>query len=181
MYSDDEIVRAVLKGRVEEFTILVERYQSAAFGLAYRILGRREDAEDAVQDTFVRTYRGLGSYTGQAGFWPWVRRITMNCCISRLRRELPSDRVEAVLDSDDTCADPVEADVLRKCKSEAVRAIIADLPALYRTAVVLRYQENLCFDEIGELLHERAGTIRVRLHRAHKILAARLAEIRDEL
>ena len=176
--SDNNVIRRVRGGQVQEFRVLVERHQKAVFLLAFRILGRREDAEDAAQDAFVRAYQSLHTYSDSGKFWPWIRRITVNCCIKKLPREFPSDELERTADAEQ-CS--VEADVLRKCELQELRKAIAGLPAAYRTATVLRYQEDLSIRETAELLDEPAGTIRVRLHRALKMLSERMVVTGDGL
>ena len=178
MLSDNEVVRRVREGQVREFRILVDRYQQGVFRLAYRILGRREDAEDAAQDTFVRAFRSIHTYSDTGAFWPWVRRIAVNCSIKKLPQEFPSDAVERILDIEQP---PIEAEVFRECELQELRKAIAGLPESYRTAAVLRYQEDLSIAEIAELLDQPAGTIRVRLHRALKMLSERMVVIGDEL
>ena len=74
----------------EKFRILVERYQSRVYGLAYRMSRRHEDAQDAVQDTFVHAYSGLHTFSENLPFWPWLRRIAVNCCIRKIGREIPT-------------------------------------------------------------------------------------------
>ncbi len=91
--SDNEVVRRVREGQVREFRILVDRYQQGVFRLAYRILGRREDAEDAAQDTFIRAFRSIHTYSDTGAFWPWVRRLGHS--IPRIRHwELFTVRVD---------------------------------------------------------------------------------------
>jgi RNA polymerase sigma-70 factor (ECF subfamily) len=166
---------------VQEFRTLIERYEAAVFTLAYRMLGRREEAEDATQDTFIKVFRGLSSYSDKAPFWPWLRRIVVNACIDRQSREFPSDDVETAVDLEQPFVDSVVAEVLRKCEIEKIDGTIAGLPDMYRTVVVLRYREDLSFDEIAEALSQNPGTVRVRLHRAMKMLSERLAVVNDEL
>lgn len=179
--TDDQIIKRVLKGHSEDFCELIRRYQDAVFCLAFRILSRREEAEDAVQETFLRVYQNLSSYKEQGKFWPWVRRIAVNRCISKIPREFPSDEVEMMLDSKGPYVNTVEEEVIHQMEMEDVYKVIDGLPVEYRTAVVLRYMEGLQCSEMAELLGEQASTVRVRLHRAHKMIAERLAVINDGL
>jgi RNA polymerase sigma-70 factor, ECF subfamily len=176
--SDSELITRVQDGRTQDYQALVERYQSSVYALAYRMLGRREEAEDATQDTFIRAYRSLDSHVAGAEFWPWLRRIAINCCLRKLPREFPVEEVEDA--TQDPFVDSVEALVFRKCQTELVRKVISGLPENYRIPLILRYQEDLSFAEIAQMLDESAGTIRVRLHRALKMLADRLV-IDDEM
>lgn len=159
---------------MQEFRCLVDRYQGAVHALSYRILRRREDAEDAAQDTFICVYKSLHTYRESGAFWSWLRRITVNCCLKRIPREVPSDEVETMIDINQPCVDSVAAEYFRRCDLETIQEAIADLPVNYRTVVVLRYQEDLALTEIAQLLNERDVTVRVRLHRAIKMLTDRL-------
>ena len=181
MQPDIKIVNRVLSGQTEEFRILVERYQSRVYHLAYRILGRHEDAQDAVQDAFVRAYSGLHTYSTDRAFWPWVRRIAVNCCMRRLPREIPSDEVVQMLDDEQPSVDSVELEICRRCQVTEIGEIIRGLPEAYRIAIVLRYQEDLPTAEIADLLGESPVAIRVRLHRALKMLTEKMAVSENEM
>lgn len=181
MLSDNEIIRRVRKGRTEDFAHLVRRYEIPAYSTAYRILGRREDAEDAAQESFLRAYQALDTYKRDGKFWPWMRRIVINSCLNRLPREFPSDSIEQIIESEQPCIDTVEAEAFRRCDAAGVRKLIAQLPASYRLVAVLKYQEDLNAAEIAELINETPGTVRVRLHRALKMLAQKLVVTADEL
>jgi RNA polymerase sigma-70 factor, ECF subfamily len=181
LLSDGEIIRRVRGGRAQDFRTLIERYEGAVFTLAYRMLGRREEAEDAAQDTFIKVFRSLNSYSDSAPFWAWLRKIAVNSCLNNLPREFPSDEVETALDLEQPFVDAVQAEVLRKCELEQMDAVIAGLPEMYRTVVVLRYREDLSFDEIADALGQTPGAVRVRLHRAVKMLSERLAVVDNEL
>jgi RNA polymerase sigma-70 factor, ECF subfamily len=172
LLSDSEVIRRVRAGKTRDYQTLVKRYQESVFALAYRILGRREEAEDATQDTFINAYRSLDSHNAGAAFWPWLRRIAINCCLRKIPREFPVEEVEE--NAQESCVGSVEKQVLRKCQTETVQKIISGLPENYRTPLVLRYQEDLSIAEIAQVLDESPGTIRVRLHRALKMLADRL-------
>jgi RNA polymerase sigma-70 factor, ECF subfamily len=166
---------------MQEFRTLIERHEAAVFNLAYRMLGRREEAEDAAQDAFVKVFRSLNAYSDQMPFWPWLRRIVVNACIDKQPREYSSDDVETTIDLEEPFVDSVEMEVLRKCEIERIDETIAGLPGTYRTVVVLRYREDLSFEEIAEAMGQTPGAARVRLHRAMKMLSERLAVVNDEL
>ena len=181
MLSDEQIIKRVLKGHAEEFRVLMQRHQAAVFMLAYRFFGRREDAEDIVQETFLRVYQSLSSLRQSEKLWPWVRRIALNTCLKRVTPEIPSDEVEQLIDClpDETIE--VEAEVLRHLDSEDIHLAIAGLTMEYRAIVVMRYMEDLSCVEISELLNKPASTVRVQLHRALKMLSKRLAVIKNEM
>lgn len=181
MLSDSEILKRVKEGRMQDFRWLIQRYHKSVYAIAYGILRRREDAEDAVQDTFIRVFRYLRTYSSDKEFWPWVRRIAVNCCFERLPQDVPTEDVEQLADYQQPFIDSVEAEVLSRCDAHVVDSVVSGLPVEYRVVVVLRYYDGLSSGEIAETLDIPAGTVRVRLHRAMKMLAERLVVVRDEL
>ena len=176
MVSDEQIIRRVLKGHAEEYRELMLRYQSQAYRFAYRVLGMREEAEDATQEAFIRAYGRLSTCRDRWKFWPWLRRIVLNLCLDRLREEPEEELPEELSD-----VDTVESEVFRRAELEDIRRAIAKLPGAYRVAVALRYEEELSFKEIAGILGESLSAVQVRVHRAKKMLAERLGVIRDEI
>lgn len=173
MLSDDRIIRHVLAGRTDEFRELIVRHQAMVFRVCRRILHRHEDAEDAAQETFVKAFGSLSNYAERGRFPQWLRTIAINTSLKRLPRELPTE----LTDLADTVTSSTEVEVLRRMDCQEVWRAIDDLPATYRTALVLRYGEELSYKEIGEALGESVNVIQVRLHRAKKALANALAGV----
>ena len=177
--TDQQIVSTVLSGGSEEFRLLVTRYERRVYTLCARVLSDREDALDAAQDAFIRAYSHLAGYDQGLPFWPWMRKIAVNCCLRRAKLK-DSRRETELLDiwpSEDIPMD----DLVCKEESGKVLRQVSGLPESYRTVVVLRYQEELTASEIAEAIGETPGNVRVRLHRALKMLANRMAVISDEL
>ena len=85
--TDEELVALSIGGDVESFNQLVLRWERPIFALAYRVIGREEEARDVVQETFLRAFRGIGNFRGQAKFSSWVYRIALNLCRDWMRRE----------------------------------------------------------------------------------------------
>lgn len=180
MTADEHIIERVLKGHTQDYVELVQRYQAAAFRFACRILDRREDAEDAVQDSFLQAYSKLDSCRDRSKFWSWLRRILLNMCLSRLRAKEPCDYVDDLQETE-SADPPIETELLRQAEMEEIRLAIAGLPAPFRTVIVLRFQEELPYSEIAEILGEPLSTIQVRVHRARKVLAERLVVMSNEM
>jgi len=175
LFSDEQVIGRVLKGHTEEYRELMRRHQDSVFRLACRILGRREDAEDVVQEAFVKAYASLAGCRERAKFWPWLRRIALNICLKRIPREFPCDTTEDLIDAACAQGNPVEAEALKRADISSLRKAVAALPAAYRTVLVLRYEEDLAYSEIAELIGATNDVVRMRLHRAKKMLAERLA------
>ena len=181
LMSDEQLIVRVLKGHAEDYRELMQRYQNAVFRLAFHMLGRREEAEDAAQETFLQAYKKLSTCRERSRFWSWIRRTAVNICLSKRRCEYPMDELDTLGSIDCANADPVEAEVIRHAEAEEIRKAIAGLPADYRTAVVLRYQEQLSYKEIAEILGESLIVVQTRLYRARRMLAERLGVMKNEV
>ncbi len=165
--SDDELVRRfVADGDRAAFAELVERHQRRVFNIAYRMLGQREDAADAVQDVFLRCLRKLGAFRGQAAFTTWLHRVTVNVCYDRLRRRrehlsldehMPDSPVSDRTDEMDAAADVHRA--LQQVRQE------------FRIVVVLHDLQGQPYEAIAEALGAPIGTVKSRLHRGRVALA----------
>src|SRR6476619_8381123 len=111
--TDEELVARSISGDVESFNQLVLRWERPIYALAYRVIGREEEARDVVQETFLRAFRGIKNFRGQAKFSSWVYRIALNLCRDWIRRErrTPVSQVPEGLDLADIAAErgPVES------------------------------------------------------------------------
>lgn len=180
MLSDKQIIKRVLKGHCAEFRELVDQHQAGVFRIAYRILGRREDAEDITQEAFMQAYTHLSDYRGKGAFAAWLRRIAVNLSLKRIPRELPSDEVSAAIDAGSTDNDPVQDQVLEALEREDIDLMIRALPDKYRAVIVLRYQEDLSCSEIADMTGETVKMVHLHLHRARRMLAQRMVVKNNE-
>lgn len=146
------------------------------------MLRNEEEARDAVQEVFLRVHRAMGSFDQRRKFSTWILRITTNHCIDRIRRRRLKTLSIDVDDSDDERA-PVtlvdgrptpEADYGRTSLQELLDGLVARLPPIYRAVVELRYKQELAYEEIAEVLQIPLGTVKARLHRAHRHLKEKL-------
>lgn len=164
-----------LAGDKQAFGELMNRYSGAVFGLAYRMLGNPQDAEDAVQEIFLRAYSRLDSFDRSRKFSTWLLSIASNYSIDRLRRRrynwLTLDDVAFWLPSEK--AGP-ERSALESEQRAAVHQALQALPENYRLVTVLRYINDLSYDEIGQITGLPESTIKTRLHRARHMLAQSL-------
>jgi RNA polymerase sigma-70 factor, ECF subfamily len=180
--TDEECVARAIAGDVESFNQLVSRWERPIFALAYRTLGREEDARDVVQEAFLRAYRGLRGFKGQAKFSSWLYRITLNLCRDWIRRERRAALVQApegtdAVDLADSQAAPVESVedlVARREMSEAVAHAMAELPDEQRTAILLKEYHGLTFQEIADMLDCPLSTVKTRLYQGLSVLRRRL-------
>lgn len=167
-------VEQTLAGNTEAFANLVERYRVPVYNLAYRMLGRAADAEDAAQEAFVRAYMQLGTYEPTRKFSTWLLSITAHYCIDQLRRKSASslDAIEG-FDAPANPAEEPEEVALDKEQRELVRKLLDTLPASYRGVTVLRYFYDMSYAEIAQTLKLTESAVKTRLHRAREMLADR--------
>ena len=186
--TDEELVALATAGDVDSFNQLVVRWERPIYALAYRTLGREEDARDVVQEAFLRAYRGLRGFKGEAKFSSWLYRITLNLCRDWIRKERRAPLVtvpEGVdpVDLADAQASPtesVEELVARREMSAAVEKAMAELPEEQRTAIMLKEYHGLTFQEIAEMLDCPLSTVKTRLYQGLSVLRRRLERQQTE-
>jgi RNA polymerase sigma-70 factor (ECF subfamily) len=181
MMSDEELVARSREGDLDSFNQLVMRWERPIYALAYRVIGREEDARDVAQETFLRAFRALGGFKGQAKFSSWLYRITLNLCrdwIRRQRRTPVAQAPEGVdlldLASETTPSETIEELVSRREMSRAVAKAMASLPDEQRTAIILKEYHGLTFQEIADLLGCPLSTVKTRLYQGLTVLRRQL-------
>ena len=155
------------------FGELVQRYQDPVFGMALRFLGGRRDAEDAAQEVFLRVFRGLAAFKGEAKFSTWLYRITYNLCADWLRGNRRADRRAATIEEAGEVADGrvnLEEDILVSETRDKVRRALDGLDERYRSVVVLLYYQKMSYEQIAAVLELPMKTVETRLYRARKLL-----------
>ncbi len=165
-----ELLQRSLQGDLEAWGEIVKRYKDAAFGVALAILRNRADAEDAVQEAFIRAYERLERYDLSRRFSTWLFTVTANVAKNMLRKRRPEPAL-----SQPWLEDPAQA-VHKDETLELVREAVWALPESYRAPLVLRYWQDLELSEIGQVLGLRTGTVKTRLHRGRALVRMRLAE-----
>ncbi len=177
MIDDEELVARSRGGDLDSFNQLVLRWERPIYALAYRVIGREEDARDVAQETFLRAFRALGGFKGQAKFSSWLYRITLNLCRDWIRRERRSniapvpEGVDIVeLAGEATPSETIEDLVARKQLGEAVARAMALLPEEQRTAIILKEYHGLTFQEIADLLDCPLSTVKTRLYQGLTVL-----------
>lgn len=173
--EDAALVRRSVEGDTEAFETLVARYQRVVFTVALRMLGDREDARDAAQNTFIKIYEKLDTYRSEHRFFSWMYRILVNECLNA-RRHRRSRNVDDGGAQAGTNAewgmDPGPGVAFETAERRRdVRAAILTLPAQYRTVIVLRHFAALSYEEMADALGIPARTVKSRLHTARQQLA----------
>jgi RNA polymerase sigma-70 factor (ECF subfamily) len=177
--SDEELVAAFQRGELDSFDTLILRWDGKIRGAIYRILGSEEEARDLCQEAFLKAYRALPGFKGQARFSSWLYQIALNLCRDRMRRRrgrvfVSLDDTEHAdyqrVDPSPSTLDVVESQDL----SRAVADAIADLPEEQRVVIVLKEYQDLTFLEISETLDVPLSTVKTRLYRG-------LTQLRESL
>lgn len=176
--TDQAALNRALAGDQDGFRVLVERYSHALFRLAFRMTGNESDAEDIVQESFLRTWRNLSHYDGRASFSTWLYRIAANCALDHLRgrRRRAQEPLEetAPVPAMDPAPDRL---AFGGQVSRRVEAAMAQLSSQERTAFVLRHHEELSIDEISVALGVSREATKNSVFRAVQKLRRALAPV----
>jgi RNA polymerase sigma-70 factor (ECF subfamily) len=176
--SDAAAVEQTLAGDQDAFRVLVERHSRSLFGLAFRMSRNEQDAEEIVQDTFVRAYRKLGQFESRANFKTWLYRITVNCALDRMRkrrteeehREIPkavSEETERHEWENRAHEGPAPDRLMLSVElKEQIEQALRTLSAAERAAFVMRHWEGCGIDEIGRALNVRQNAAKNTVFRA---------------
>jgi len=175
------LVARSIAGDTESFDQLILRWERPIYALAYRTIGREEDARDIVQDTFLRAYRALPGFKGQAKFSSWLYRIALNLCRDWMRRQRRAPIVPAPegvdiaeLASEQGPVESIEDLVARREMSRAVAQAMKELPEEQRTAIILKEYHGLTFQEIADLQGCPLSTVKTRLYQGLTVLRRHL-------
>jgi RNA polymerase sigma-70 factor, ECF subfamily len=183
MSSDEELVARSMGGDLDSFNQLVLRWERPIYALAYRVIGREEDARDVAQETFLRAFRALSGFKGQAKFSSWLYRITLNLCRDWIRKEkrTPVSQAPEGIDiielaGEGTPAESIEQLVGRKELGRAVSKAMAMLPEEQRTAIILKEYHGLTFQEIADMLDCPLSTVKTRLYQGLSVVRKQLED-----
>ena len=180
--TDEELVARCLGGDTESFNTLIRRWERPIYALAYRVIGHEDEARDVCQETFLRAFRGLRGFKGQAKFSSWLYRITLNLCRDWIRRQRRTPVVPApdgidLVEIADRQAAPVDLVEDRLARQDLNRSVVKAMRALseeQRTAVILKEYHGLTFQEIADLLGCPLSTVKTRLYQGLTVLRREL-------
>ena len=176
--TDAAIVARARAGDADAFRVLVERHSRSLFRLAFRMTGNQSDADDVVQESFLRAYRQLGKFDERASFGTWLYRIATNCSLDLVRsRKRRSERMApADPELDGLSLDPIlnlpspdpspERTALSGEVRERVAEAMNELSATERTAFVLRHFEGMCIEDVSRVLECQPGAAKHSVFRA---------------
>ena len=179
--TDEQLVALAAGGDTDAFSQLVIRWERPIYALAYRVLGREEDARDVSQEAFLRAFRAIKGFKGEAKFSSWLYGIALNLCRDWIRRERRATVVQPPDDLEQqerALIDPVretaEDLIVRRDLGRAVEKLMATLPAEQRTAIVLKEYHGLTFQEIADLQECPLSTVKTRLYQGLSVLRAHI-------
>ena len=182
--DEGQIIASILAGNTHEFHDLIRPHERSVYVMALSLLQNEADAEDAAQEAFLKAFRNLANFRGDAKFGTWLISITLNEARSRLRSR-KNVKIESLDESPDG-QDQVSPALLRDWReipSEALERkeirlllqhAVADLPSIYREVFLLRDVEELSVNESAEVLGITVASVKVRLHRARIMLQKKL-------
>jgi RNA polymerase sigma-70 factor, ECF subfamily len=181
--TDEELVARAQGGDVESFNQLIVRWERPIYALAYRVIGKEEDARDVCQDAFLRAYRALPGFKGQAKFSSWLYRIALNLCRDWIRRQrrapvsqLPEDTDASELASETGPVESIEDLVARRELSAIVEEAMSVLSEEQRTAIILKEYHGMTFQEIADMQGCPLSTVKTRLYQGLSLLRRRLEQ-----
>jgi RNA polymerase sigma-70 factor (ECF subfamily) len=186
--SDEKLVEMALAHDADAFGEVVRRWERKIFALCFGMLGREEEAQDAVQETFISAFRSLNNFRGEAKVSSWLHRIAVNQCLTNKRREKTRGETGLENENEDESHSffaPSSHSPARLTEQnerlEAVRRAVSALPPELRQVVVMKEFEEMTFQEIAEILDLPLSTIKSRLYTALKQLKMRLEKLPIEV
>jgi RNA polymerase sigma-70 factor (ECF subfamily) len=180
-WTDEELVARSRGGDVDSFNQLILRWERPIYALAYRVIGREEDARDVCQETFLRAFRALPGFKGEAKFSSWIYRIALNLCRDWIRRQrraptmqMPEGVDPVELASEGGPVESIEDLVSRRELTAVVEEAMALLPDEQRTAIILKEYHGMTFQEIADMQGCPLSTVKTRLYQGLSVLRRHL-------
>ena len=179
MKTEAELIDRILKGEWRNFAILVDKYEAKVFNYVNYLMNNQEDAEEIVQDTFVKAYRSLSQFRGDASFSTWLIRIAHRNCLTHFRKKVPQKvSIDNVTPSDskqvvDLPSNQLDLDDRRQVLGRALSQLKPD----ERSVITLFYYQELSLQEICDVTALTLSNVKILLHRSRKKLLDILKEM----
>lgn len=187
--EDQGLVAATLGGDAQSFQVLVERYQTRLFGLVRHYTRNPVEVEDIVQETFLKAYTRLATFQQSSAFYTWLHRIAINTILDLKKRKSRSP-IQPMAEPEELGAPATEATERMTVRPDAqlereeiaaiTQAVLAELPEIFRTVLVMREFEGLAYQEIADVLEISIGTVESRLFRARARFKQKLLQLHPE-
>ncbi|MEW9701341.1 RNA polymerase sigma factor [Paenibacillus sp. SI8] len=178
--TDEQLIERVRQGHSDAYRVLVERHKSYIYTLVYRMVEHKETAEDLTQEVFVKLFRSLSNFRGEAKFTTWLYRMTTNL-VTDYRRSQKRRPYDALLDKmkgwlSDTREQPEEK-LLLKDDQERMQALLSELPDKYRLIMYLFHYKQLTYQEMSVVTGLPVKTLETRLYRGKAMLKEKWLEV----
>jgi RNA polymerase sigma-70 factor (ECF subfamily) len=181
---DRQTIQEIRSGQERRFAVLVDRHKDRALTLAVRIVGNREQAEELVQDSFVRAFRSLDTFRGDSRFGTWFHRIVYNACMTRVIRGRERDGTAgaggAEEEPEEVAAPEEETDLLKKLEDAELQTLLSRaierLPEKQKTAITLFYVQEMTYEEIAGVTGQPIGSVKTHLFRGREALRRSVGE-----
>jgi RNA polymerase sigma-70 factor (ECF subfamily) len=180
---DRELVALAKKGDTEAFGRLMVEYQSKIYRLARRMTETDEDAEDVLQEAFIKAFRSIGGFKGESKFSTWLYRITVNLALMKLRKKkldavsldepIATDEGAVQREIEDEAMDPLE-ELIESESMDILDKAVDELPKTYRAVFVLRHVEGLSTEDTAKIMNITVPAVKSRLHRTRLLLQEKL-------
>jgi RNA polymerase sigma-70 factor (ECF subfamily) len=183
--ATDELIERCLNGDPAAWETIVRLYWRRVFNIAYKFVGRHDQAEDLAQDVFLKLYRSLDTFDRRANFQTWLISVSRNLCIDHYR-SVRKERETINRDVDPSALTPVSADLAadvrieRRDRAAMLREALDKLAPTLRTAVLLRDIQELSYQEIAGRLRLPEGTVKSRINRGRTELARQVRKLREQ-
>ena len=187
--NERDIIEQVRAGNSRQYALLVDRHKDRAFTLAVRLTGNKQEAEELVQDAFLRAFKNLDQFRGDAKFGTWFYRILYNLCMTKVTRRKGKPEQLDVTDEnalDNLLVDEDEPTIQERLEDEELQQMIAgeieNLPEKFRSVITLFYVQEMSYEEIVSVVATPLGTVKTNLFRARSLLRERLlARMKGEM
>ena len=178
---DRHTIEEIRAGNTRRYAQLVDRHKDRAMTLALRLTGSREEAEELLQDAFLRAFKNLGQFRGDAKFATWFYRILYNLCMTKISRRNSKSETLTIEDRsglDNIFVDEEEPTIHQKLEQEEFLEMVSreidDLPEKYKSAVLLFYVQELSYEDICTVQNLPLGTVKTNLFRGRNLLRERV-------
>lgn len=168
MEEENQWIQEVLAGNKQAYARIINKYKNQLYATVLRMTKNPQDAQDLVQEAFIKVYHQLDKYKGKGSFSSWIYRVTINHCMDEFRKK--GHKIMKVKVDEDRVVNPNHPEVifLKNEKSRQLERLIATLPEDERLILLLRYVNELSYSEISELMETPISNVRNKIHRAKK-------------
>jgi RNA polymerase sigma-70 factor (ECF subfamily) len=181
--ADAELAARIASGDGAAFELLMRRHNRRLYRIARSVLRNGADAEDALQESYLAVYRGIGSFRGDSSLATWLAKLVLNHCLGRKRKALRRENIVAIVpeDPENESIAPIDIDtpdraLIRAELRELLESKVEQLPEAFRTVFMMRCVEELSVEETADLLAIPQATVRTRHFRARSLLRESLAQ-----